>query len=439
MRTISKRRILMLLENRPYPQDVRVRREADALVSAGYSVAVVCPADPGQQYWETVKGVHVYRYPAPRPASGFLGYLWEYGYSLIASFVLSVWIFLREGFDAIHAHNPPDVFVFIALLFKPFGTRFVFDHHDLSPEMYQARFRGGGSGVVYKVLVSLEKLTCRCADHVIVTNESYKKFAMSRGQVPEECISIVRNGVELSSLNRSTDASRPPGPNGRAIIGYVGVMGFQEGLDYLLRAIHHLVRDLGRTDFHCILIGDGDALASLKKLSRDLGLGEYVEFLGPVFGEALLRLLSQADICVEPSPANPYTNHSTMFKIMEYMALGKPVVAFDLMEHRFTARDAAVFVQANDELAFAKAIASLLDDPPRRQALGASGMRRFRTEIAWEYSVPNLLRAYQTVLPESAKGGAGFPGDSKIELPSERTIKTPPPESTARWEPNRPT
>jgi len=205
--------------------------------------------------WTAISGdsqrCAVYRYAAPTPASGFLGYLWEYGYSMAASFVLSVLVFFSHGFDVVHAHNPPDMFVFIAAFYKLFGKRFVFDHHDLAPEMYQARFPGGGSRIVYDVLVLLEKITCCLADHVIATNESYKRMEMERGGVPEARITVVRNGTELQRLRRIE-----PDPElrrkGKTIIAYVGVMGFQDGVDYLLRALHHLLRDEGRSDFYCI-------------------------------------------------------------------------------------------------------------------------------------------------------------------------------------------
>ena len=402
MSRLARNRILMLLENMPFPQDVRVRREANALHAAGYRVTVICPVGKGQPYRETVNGVRVYRYPAPRAAIGFLGYVWEYGWSMVASFFLAALVFLTDGFDVIHAHNPPDTFVFIAMLYKLFGKRFVFDHHDLSAEMYQARLSGRGNPMVYRVLVWLEKLTCRFADHVIVTNESYKRFAMERGRVPETRITIVRNGLELSSLNGNVEPDRGLRGMGKTIIGFVGAMGFQDGVDCLLRVLQHLVYDLRRTDFHCVLIGGGDAWVRLKAQARQLGLDGHVQFMGFIFGEELRRYLSAADLCVDASPSNPYTAHSTMFKIMEYMSLGKPIVAFDLPEHRFTAQDAAVYVPANDERGFARAISRLMDDPRRRVALGELGPRRIKTQLAWDYSIPNLLRAYRLVLPQAA-------------------------------------
>jgi glycosyltransferase involved in cell wall biosynthesis len=399
MKRSAATRILMLLENLPFPQDLRVRREAYALYDAGYRVTVICPAAPGQPSRETVNGVRVYRYPAPPAANGFLGYIWEYGYSMLTSFLLSVVVFFSGGFDVVHAHNPPDTFVFIALFYKLFGKRFIYDHHDLSPEMYQARFARGGIPAVYRVLVWLEKLSCRFADHVVVTNESYKRIAIERGGVPESRITIVRNGIELSRLEGAIEPDRGLRQMEKTIIGYVGVMGFQDGVDYLLRALRHLIHNLRRTDFHCILIGDGDAWTDLKAQAHRLGLDGYVHFTGFLHGEELRRYLSAADICVDSAPSNPYSDRSTMFKIMEYMSLAKPIVAFDLPEHRFTAQQAAVYASPNDERAFAQALVEVMDDPRRRASLGMSGILRIRTQLAWDYSIPNLIGVYRAVLP----------------------------------------
>jgi glycosyltransferase involved in cell wall biosynthesis len=397
VRAPANNRILMLLENQTYPRDFRVRREATALTAAGYCVSVICPAGPGQPFRETLNGVHLYRYAPPPEANGFVGYLWEYGYAMTATFVLSLLIFFREGFDVVHAHNPPDTFVFIAAFYKLFGKRFVFDHHDLSPEMYQARFPGGGSRLVHGTLVLLEKLTCRLADRVIATNESYKRIEMERDRVPGARITIVRNGIELQDLP-SVEPDRSLCPVGKTMIGYIGVMGFQDGVDYLLRALGHLVRDLKRTDFFCVLVGGGDAFPYLKSLAEQLGISGQILFTGMVHHSEVPRYLGAADICVAPEPSTPYNDRSTAVKLMEYMSLAKPIVAFDLTEHRFTAQGAAVYVKPNDELEFARAIAELKDDPARRKKMGLLGRQRMETALAWQYSIPELLQVYRTVL-----------------------------------------
>lgn len=279
MRESAGKRVLMLLENNPYPQDPRVRREARALVDAGYGVSVICPAADGQPQRETVQGVHVYRYPAPPDGQGLRGYLREYGQSLVATFILSLVVLFRRGFDVIHAHNPPDTFVLVALFYKLLGKRFVFDHHDLAPEMYHARFPGKGNRFVYNALAFLESLSCRVADHVIATNQSYRAVEMERGGVPAERITIVRNGPDLTRLR---EAEPDPALRAKAptIIGYAGIIGYQDGVEYLLRAIRRLVNDLGRTDFFCVIVGKGDARADMIELAGRLGLNERVWFTG---------------------------------------------------------------------------------------------------------------------------------------------------------------
>lgn len=387
-------RVLMLLENCSYPADRRVSVEAEALTTAGYHVSVICPKASGQPWWEVLNGVRVYRYPMPPAANSFLGYFWEYGYSMVAAFLLSMVVCWREGCDIVHAHNPPDTFVFIAAFYKILGKRFIYDHHDLAPEMYYARFGGRGNRLVYHVLIFLEKLSCRLADHVITTNQSYKQIEMQRGRVSEECITIVRNGPDLHRLQPVAPTLRAPE---KTVIGYVGVMGFQDGVDYLLRALHHLIYDLGRTDFYCILIGTGNAWPNLKALAAQLRLDEYAWFTGFVLDADLVRYLSTVDICVAPEPSNPFNDYSTMIKMMEYMALAKAIVAFDLPEHRVTAQDAAIYARPNDETDFARHIAALMDNSEQRQRMGQRGRERVETELAWTYQEKHLLEAYSAL------------------------------------------
>lgn len=396
----------MLLENVSYPTDDRVRREAKTLVSAGYQVSVISPLWSGEPRREWVDGVHVLRFAPPPPASGFIGYLWEYGYSMLVIFAMSLLVWVREGFDIVHAHHPPDTFVFIAEFHKLFGKRYVLDHHDLAPELYHARFPDNGCSVVFRVLVWLEKLACRLADHVIATNQSYKAMEMQRGEVPEARITVVRNGPDLNELR--VPGSPPPErrtediptrlPVSKITLGYVGVMGFQDGVDHLLRGLQHLVDDFGRTDFQCILVGDGDAVPSLKSLAQQLALDDYVSFAGWMTQQSdVARYLSMMDICLAPEPSDPFNDRSTAAKIMEYMAFGKPVVAFDLPEHRFSAQDAAVYARPNDELDFARQIAVLMDDPQRCNRMGSLGRARVETELAWSHQAKKLLQAYETL------------------------------------------
>lgn len=386
-------RVLMLLENNPFPQDVRVRQEAKALVTAGYEVSVICPSAKGQKWIDTVDGVTVYRYPAPPSINRMMGYLLEYGYSMVAIFGLSLWVAIRQGIDIVHAHCPPDLFVFMGIFYKAFGKRFVYDHHDLAPELYSTRFSGKPKGLFYNVLIWLEKLSCRFADCVIATNQSYKQVEMERGRVPEERIVIVRNGPDLDQLGQTDPATRNRF-NGITAVVYAGVMGYQDGLDYLLRALACLRDDLGRADFVCTLVGDGDASKSLDALVAQLSLANHVVFTGWVTPSEVVQYLSAADICVAPEPDDAYNNLSTAIKLMEYMAMSKPIVAFDLREHRITAQEAALYARPNDEFDFARKIADLIDDPNLRHRLGRSGRFRVETQYAWHHQERHLLKAY---------------------------------------------
>ncbi|MBN1121008.1 MAG: glycosyltransferase family 4 protein [Anaerolineae bacterium] len=390
-------RILMLLENNPYPQDSRVRKEANSLTEAGYAVTVICPRKAGQPRREVINGVSVSRFPAPTGGEGFIGYLWEYGFSMLAMLVLSWGVLLRGGFDTVHAHNPPDTLVVIGLFYKLLGKKFVFDHHDLSPELFAARFGREEGGTVIRVLRFFEKLSCKAADLVIVTNDSYKEIDMARGGVPGDRIVIVRNGPSEKFM-KGHDPDPELARSASTILGYIGVTGYQDGIDYFIRALSHLVLDLNVTDVRAVIIGDGDALDSLKALTTELILDDYVWFAGWQEGDRLLELLSTADICVAPEPSNPYTNRSTMIKLMEYMSLGKPIVAFNLNEHRNTAQDAALYADPNDELDFARKIAYLIDNPANREELGQAGRKRIEEQLAWPHQARQLIDGYQTAI-----------------------------------------
>lgn len=403
MKSRSYKRVLMLLENNPYPQDIRVYAESEALISSGYQVSVICPSAAGQPWREQIGGVYVMRFrPAPS-ISTVIGYLWEYSYSLLSTFLLSLWICFRPGFDIIHAANPPDTTVFIALFYKLFGKRFIFDHHDLAPELYHARFGEQKRGFLYSTLLGLEALSCRAADHVIATNRSYRESEMQRGHVPPERITIVRNGPDLSQLK----AVEPePGliRKDAVVIGYAGTIGVQDGVDYLLRAFR-CMRELGRTDFYCILVGDGDALPSLRCMVEELDLVDFILFTGWVERADVARYLGAADICVSPEPSNPYNDRSTLIKVMEYMALGKPIVAFDLPETRFTAEGAAVYAVPNLELDLAQKIISLMENPQRAKEMGQIGKERIETMFAWSHQKEYLLAAYGAL---NKKGSAKY-------------------------------
>jgi glycosyltransferase involved in cell wall biosynthesis len=399
----SAGKVLMLLENNPYQIDIRVKHEARTLVKAGYRVSVISPRPPDGKLYEVMDGVNLYQFPAPPDGKGFLSYIWEYGYSMIVTFFISLFVFLRERFDIVHAHNPPDTFFFIAAFYKLLGKRYVYDHHDLAPEMYYARFRNGGNKLIFQMLVYMEKLSCRLANHVIATNESYMTMEMERGRVPAERITIVRNGPDLERV-QPIELDNALRQKADTILGYVGRLGPQDGVDYLLRALHHLIYDLNNRAVFCVVVGKGDMLAELKALAKELQIEEYVWFTDWIPDEDLIRYLSTVDICVDPDPSNSFNDRSTMIKMMEYMALGKPIVAFDLPEHRVTAQDAAVYARPNDELDYARQIAELMDDPERRSRMGQMGRERIETELSWQYQEKHLLAAYEVLNASSSRG-----------------------------------
>ena len=275
MKASAGKRVLMLIENVSFHVDIRVRQEANTLIHAGYRVSVICPADSTFVWKEDIDNAKVYSYLAPHPGKGFLGYVWEYGYSLVATFLLSLIVWLDGGFDIIHAANPPDIAVFVAAFYKLFGVRFIFDHHDLMPEMYWERFGGRGNRLVYKMILALEGFSCGQADLIIATNKSYKEIEIKRHAIPKKSITVVRNGPLLEKFHpASPDISLRE--KGRIILGFVGVMAKQDGVDYLLRALHLLVQELKRDDFYCVIIGKGSSLWELQDLAKQLNLGDRV-------------------------------------------------------------------------------------------------------------------------------------------------------------------
>ncbi len=393
-----KFRILMLLENNPFNQDNRVVQEANSLTRAGYSVAVICPKPKdGKFYEEPSEGITLFQYPAPPEGDGIMNYVWEYGYSMLMMFIFSFIVAAWKGFDVVHTHNPPDTMFPIGAFYKMFGKKFIFDHHDLAPENYIARFGEESKPWLHKMLLLCEKYTYLVADHVIATNESYKKVAQERGKKSAHEVTIVRNGPDVARIH---PVEPDPELRKRAgtLLGYVGIMGPQDGIDYLLRAVQKLVFDLGHTEVYVILMGKSGQLDEMRQYAEELGIGEYVEFTGWISTEALVRNLSTVDLCLIPDPSNPFNDKCTMIKIMEYMAVGKPIVSFELPEHRFSAQDAAVYAPDNNELQFAQLIVDLMDAPERRQAMSEFGRKRVDTALAWRFQEVNLVKAYEKVL-----------------------------------------
>lgn len=387
------KRVLIIVENLPSPFDRRVWQEATTLQQAGYGVAIICPTGVGcEERYECIDGIHIYRHPLPLEAEGALGYALEYSAALFWEFYLSFKVLFKHGFDAIHACNPPDLIFLVGGFFKFFlRKKFLFDHHDINPELYEAKF--GRRDIFYKLMVLCERLTFKTADHSIATNESYKKIAIERGGMNPDKVTVVRSGPKLERLKILEPV--PALKKGRRyLVGYVGVMGAQEGIDYLLRAIKHIVTEKKREDIHFGLVGGGTELAALQAYAEELGVAQYVTFTGRVPDQEMLEMLNTADVCVNPDVANEMNDKSTMNKIMEYMALAKPIVQFDLTEGRFSAQGASLYARKNDTKDLADKIIELLDDPDKRKAMGDLGRNRVVNELEWEYERPKLLSAY---------------------------------------------
>ena len=392
---VQPRRVLILVENLPSPFDRRVWQEATTLRDAGYLVSIICPTGRGyERKFEAIDGIHVFRYPLPVEASGAAGYAVEYAVALAWTFVLACRVLLTRGFDVVHACNPPDLFFLIGGFFRLFGKKFLFDHHDLNPELYEAKF--GRRDFFHRLMLKLEYWTFRCADVSIATNESYRRIAMGRGRMPPERVFVVRSGPSLERLKILPPDGRLKRGR-RYLVGYVGVMGKQEGIDYLLRAARHIVFDLGRSDVHFGLVGGGTSLEEMKALAQELGVGDHVTFTGRVPDGEMLAMLNTADVCVNCDVVNELNDKSTMNKIMEYMALGKPIVQFDLAEGRYSARRASLYAQKNDAVDLAAKIVGLLDDPARRAEMGKYGRSRVENELEWRHEAPKLLAAYEAL------------------------------------------
>lgn len=396
-----KRKVLIIVENLPVPFDPRVWKEACALRGNGYTVSVLCPRGKGyEKGYEFLEGVHVYRHPMPKEGNGVFAYLREFACALLWEFVYSLWIYLRRGFHVIQGCNPPDDIFLVALPFRLFGVRYIFDHHDANPELYLSKYEK--EDTLYRAQLGLEKWTYRCSDVVIATNESYKRLAIERGDRRPEDVWVVRNGPDLEKFRAV--APEPELKYGKQfLVGYVGTMSIQEGLDILIDVAAY-IRDMGRTDVHFTCVGGGPGLAGLRQMVRDKGLENVVNFTGRVPDDTLLRVLSTSDVCVNPDKPCEMNDISTMIKIMEYMALAKPIVQFDLKEGRYSAGEASLYASPDDMVRdFAEKILWLLDHPEERRRMGEIGRRRVETELAWQYSVPNLLAAYSRAFDRRSK------------------------------------
>ncbi|PZG42312.1 glycosyltransferase WbuB [Spongiactinospora gelatinilytica] len=392
-------KVLILVENLSVPFDRRVWQESLALRDAGWEVHVICPQGTKRdtEPEAEIDGVRIHRYPLRAATGGPLGYLREYGAALWHTRRLA----RRVGrVDVVHACNPPDLFFLLAGGLRRRGAKFVFDQHDLVPELYLSRF-DRGKDLLYRVVCFLERRTYRAADVVIATNESYRQVALTRGGKRPEQVFVVRSAPAVERFRQVPQ--EPDLRKGKPyLLCYLGVMGPQDGVDYALRALARLRDEVGRDDWHAVFVGAGDTFDDMVALARRLGLAEQVEFTGRIPDEDLLRYLSTADVCLSPDPFNPLNDVSTMNKVMEYMAMARPMVSFELREARVSAGEAALYAPGNDELEFAKLVARLLDDPDERARMGAIGRERVAGPLSWERSREALISAYQAAI-----GGAG--------------------------------
>ncbi|MER7245379.1 glycosyltransferase family 4 protein [Kribbella sp. NPDC000426] len=395
---MSGPRVLIIIQNLWVPFDRRVWLECQALVASGYDVTVVCPKGPGDPAYQVIDGVTVHKYKAYAPGGSKISFVWEYAYSFLLTLRLVFRARKAGKFKVLQACNPPDIFWPIAMLLRRLdGTKFVFDHHDLCPELFQSRF-GGTTSLPYKGLRFLERTTHRTADHVTSTNDSYRRIAITRSGKANHDVTVVRTGPDPDKLQRDPAAVDETLRRGhRYLVTYIGVMGPQDGVDIVVRAADHIVNNLGRKDIAFTLMGGGDSFDEVIALRDDLGLRDFIEFTGRVPDETVRAVMSTADIGLSPDPKNPLNDVSTMNKTMEYMAFELPVVAFDLIETKVSAADAAVYVEPNDVAKYGEAIVDLLDDEVRRRRMGKLGRERVEQVLAWKHQQKAYVQVYDAL------------------------------------------
>jgi glycosyltransferase involved in cell wall biosynthesis len=393
MPSFQHKHILIIVENLPVPFDRRVWQEANTLKESGAMVSIICPKMKGYTAsYEIINGIEIYRHSLPFDASDALGYLLEYGVALFWEFFLSWKIYFKKRFQVIHGCNPPDLIFLVVLWFKILGVKYVFDHHDINPELYIAKFNN--KGFLYKMMILFERLSFATANFSIATNESYREIAIRRGKMAEDKIQVIRSGPKLDRLKLlPPDKQFLKGK--KYLIGYVGVIGEQEGIDLLLESAKHIISI--RQDIQFAIVGDGPCFLEMKKLSTEMGINEYIDFYGRVPDDLLIAILNTADICVNPDKPTEMNNLSTMNKIMEYMALRKPVVQYDLKEGRFSAQEASLYAECGDTIDFSNKIIQLIDDPELRTKMGAFAYNRVLNELSWDYEKEKLIKFYNLI------------------------------------------
>ncbi len=394
--TGSANRVLMIVENNGVPADRRVWQEAEALRDAGYEVTIICPRTrQTSRFRETQERIRILRHPRVIEADRPWEYAVEYANAMFWQIVISLGVLATRGVDVVHIANPPDAAFVVGGLLRLFGARVVFDQHDLSPEVYEAKF--GHRGFLWKALVFFERASYRVAHVVITTNNSIKQIAIERGGRQPKDVFVVRNGPKLNPLG-PTAPMEALKVGRRYTVCYMGIIGAQEGLDGLVRVIDDIVTGRGRTDVQFVIVGDGTGLQALRDEISSRGLDDYVTFTGFLTGEKFWETLDTADVCVSPEPGTALNDRSTLVKVMDYMALAKPVVQYDLTEARVTAGDTALYATRDDEHDLADKILYLLDHPELRHDLGVRAAERVRTALAWQHQVPDLIDAYAATL-----------------------------------------
>lgn len=392
-----ERKILIIVENLPVPFDTRVWQEATTLVENGYTVSVICPK--GKEYTkdeELLQGVNIFRHDMPEEGNGALGYLCEYAFALHEEIRLAKKIYREIGFDVIHGCNPPDDIYMVASRFKKYGVKYVFDHHDICPELFEAKF-GKKSGILYYSQLFFEKQTYKHCAFAFVTNESYKKIAIERGGMSPERVIVLRSGPKLERM-RIMDPVPLIKRGYKYMVGYLGVIGQQEGIEFLLEAAKYIKERTN--DVFWGIVGGGPHLEYLKQQSHDMGLDECVEFTGRISDQKMLEYLNTADVCVNCDKYNEMNDKSTMNKVLEYMALGKPIVQFDLTEGRYSAQEASVYAKNNDAKDLATKIIDLLADPIKRDFMGRFGRNRVISELNWTHTSKALINGYERLFKE---------------------------------------
>lgn len=393
--TAKSLKVIMAVANNTYPADPRVRNEAQTLIEAGHEVTVIAPQGPNQSYHDVVANVRVVRFPVPLQGGSVLTYGLEFIYVTVAVALMVLYTWGRYGLDVLHIHNPPDTLFLAGLLPKLAGKKLIYDHHDLAPELFLTKFPTK-RGVLYRLLLLLEKWSCKVVDEIIATNESYMASSIERNGVCPDRVTIVRNGPSLASLE-SVTPDEDVSTRARTVIGYLGHIAHQDGVDHLIKALHHMQEAYNYDDWYAVIIGPGDDLEALIRLAERLNIRNKIWFTGYQPEPRWRELLSSVDVCFVPDPANPLNEKSTMTKMMDYMALGKPIVAYDLTENRISGGDAVLYARPSEPEDLARQLMRLIEDEALGTLLGEEGRRRIQSHLAWEFSAENLRNLYEPV------------------------------------------